>query len=155
MECHITWGICCCSSWLKRAHDVVVVPRKDARDTSEQWFGVVSVESSVVGESSGQQVVRIRQVGEVEYLPQSVSTMQKPGTSFGVKSPGKGKRKKAEEPAPVAVKRRFEFDDESVVLPKGRGVYFENPSFAIALRDEDKTVSSRRSGRSRRAVTVF
>ena len=41
------------------------------------------------------------------------------------------------------------------MLPKGRGVYFDDPSFAIALRDEDKTVSSRRSDRSRRAAAVF
>ena len=49
---------------LKRAYDVVV-RWKDARDTSERWFGVASVESSVVGESSGQQVVRISNVVEV------------------------------------------------------------------------------------------
>ena len=57
---------------LKRAFDIVVVRRKDARDTSERWFGVASVESSVVGESSGQQAVRISnvvEVGQVEYLP--------------------------------------------------------------------------------------
>ena len=71
-----------------------------------------------------------------------------PSKSFAVKSPGKGKQKKSETPAKIAVKRRFEFDDQSVVLPKGRGVYFDDPSFAIALRDDDKTVSSRRSGRS-------
>ena len=58
-------------------------------------------------------------------------------------------------PAKTAIKRRFEFDDESVVLPKGRGVYFDDPNYAIALRDEDKTVSSRRSGRSHRAAPVF
>ena len=81
--------------------------------------------------------------------------MQVPSTSFGVKSPGKGKRKKSETPAKAAIKRRFEFDDESVVLPKGRGVYFDDPNFAIALRDEDKFVSSRRTGRSRRAASVF
>ena len=54
---------------LKRAYDVVVVRRKDAHDTSERWFGVASVDSSVVGESSGQQAVRISnivEVGEVE-----------------------------------------------------------------------------------------
>ena len=88
-------------------------------------------------------------------MPQSVSATQVPTTSFAIKSPGKGKQKKIETPAKTAVKRRFEFDDESLVLPKGRGVYFDDPSFAIALRDEDKTVSSRRSGRSRRAVPVF
>ena len=107
---------------------------------------------------SGQHAVRISnvvEVGQVEYLPQSVSATQLPSTSFAIKSPGKGKQKKSETPAKTAVKRRFEFDDESVVLPKGRGVYFDDPSFAIALRDEDKTVSSRPSGRSRRAATVF
>ena len=57
-------------------------------------------------------------------------------------------------PAKSAIKRRFEFDDESVVLPEGHGVYFDDPHFAIALRDADKTVSSRRSGRSRRAAPV-
>ena len=41
------------------------------------------------------------------------------------------------------------------MLPKGRGVYFDDPSVAIALRADNKTVSSRRSGRSRRAAPVF
>ena len=143
---------------LKRAYDVVVVRRKDARDTSERWFGVASVESSVVGESSGQQAVRISivvEVGQVEYLAQSISNIRVPSTSFGMKIPGKGKQKKSETPAKAAIKRRFDFEDESVVLPKGRGVYFDDPNFAIALRDEDNTVSSRRSGRSRRAAPVF
>ena len=143
---------------LKRANDVILVRRKDARDTSERWFGVASVASSAVGESSDPQGVRISnivEVGQVEYLTQSVSAMQAPSTSSAVKSPGKGKQKKSETPDKVAIKRRFEFGDESVVLPKGRGVYFDDPSFAIALRDEDKTVSSRLSGRSRRAAPVF
>ena len=143
---------------LKRAYDVVAVRRKDARDTSERWFGVGSVGSSAVGECSGQQAVRISnvvEVGQVEYLPQSFSATQVPSTSFAVKNPGKGKQKKSETPAKTAVKRRFEFDDESVVLPKGRGVYFDDPSFAIALQDEDKTVSSRCSACSRRAAPVF
>ena len=143
---------------LRKAYDVVVVRRKEAWDTSEWWFGVASVASSAVGESSGQQAVRISnvvEVGQVEYLPQSVSAIQLPSTSFAVKSPRKGKQKKGETPAKPAIKRRFEFDDESVVLPKGRGVYFDDPSFAIALRDDDKIVSSRRSGRSRRAAPVF
>ena len=42
---------------LKKAYDVVVARQKNARDTSERWFGVASVESSVVRESSGQQGV--------------------------------------------------------------------------------------------------
>ena len=123
---------------LKRAYDVVVVRRKEARDSSERWFGVTSVESCVVGESSGQQVVCISNVGEggqVEYLPQSVSTLQVPSTSSRTKSPGKGKQKKSETPSKIAVKRRFEFDDELVVLQKRRAVYFDDPNFAIALRN--------------------
>ena len=143
---------------LKRAFDVVVVRRKEIRDTSERWFGVTSVASSAVGESSSPQGVRISnvvEVGQVAYLPQSVSATQMPSTSFAVKSPRKGKQKRSETPTKTAIKRRFEFDDESVVLSKGRGVYFDDPNFAIALRDDDKTVSSRRSGRSRRAATIF
>ena len=135
-----------------------MVCRKEARDTSERWFGVASVASSSVGESSGQQAVRISnivEVGQVEYLPQSVSAIQVPSTSFAIKSPGKRKQKKGEMPAKPAVKRRFEFDDESVVLPKTREVYFGDPGFAIALRDDNKTVSSLSSGRSRRAAPVF
>ena len=143
---------------LKRAYDVVVVRRKDARDNSERCFGVASVASSAVGESSVPQVVRISdvvEVGQVEYLPQSVCAIQVPSTSFAVKTPGKGKLKTSETPAKTAIKRRFEFNDESVVLPKGRGVYFDDPIFAIALRDEDRTVSSRRSGRGCRVGPVF
>ena len=91
----------------------------------------------------------------MECLPQSVSATQVPSTCFAVKSPGKGKLTKSETTAKNAVKRRFEFGDESVVLPKGRGVYFDDTNFAIALRDEDNNVSSRRSGRTRRAAPVF
>ena len=143
---------------LQKAYDVVVVRRKEARDTSERWFGVASVASSAVGASSGQQAVRISnvvEVGQVEYLPQSVSATQVPSTSFAIKSPGKGKQKKSETLTKFSFKRRFEFDDDSVVLPKGRGVYFDDPSFAIALRDDNKTVSSRRTGRSCRAAPIL
>ena len=85
---------------LERAYDVVVVRQKDARDTSERWFGVASV-ASVVGESSGQQAVRISnvvEVGQVEYLPQSVSSVPVPSTSFGIKSPGKVNRRRVRRP---------------------------------------------------------
>ena len=37
---------------LKKAYDAVVVRQKNARDTSERWFGVRSVESSEVGKPS-------------------------------------------------------------------------------------------------------
>ena len=62
---------------------------------------------------------------------------------------------KSETAASVAMKRRFEFDDESVVLPNGQGVYFDYPNFPNALRDEVKNASNRQSGRIRQAASVF
>ena len=42
-------------------------------------------------------------------------------------------------PAPAASpKRLFDFDDESIILPKGRGVYFEDPNFECALKSQKK-----------------
>ena len=73
-----------------------------------------------------------------------------------MRSPGKGKHKKNATPASaVPPKQLFEFDDESIVLPKGRGVYFDEPNFEIASNGQDKTVTSGRSGRSRRDAPVF
>ena len=146
---------------LRKAYDVVVVRRKEARDTSERWFGVRSVESYEVGESSGRAGVRISnvvEVGQVEYLSGSILPRDQPysSTTVSPRSPGKGKRKRSVTPAPaVGPKRLFEFDDESVVLPKGRGVYFEDPNFECALKSQEKIAASRRSGRSRRAAPVF
>ena len=146
---------------LKKAYDVVVVRRKEARDTSERWFGVRSVESSEVGEPSCRAGVRISNVvedGQVEYLSGCVPARDQPcsSTTVSSRSPGKGKRKRSMTPAPAAgPKRLFEFDDESIILPKGRGVYFEDPNFECALKKEEKTSASRRSGRSRRAAPVF
>ena len=124
---------------LKRAYDVVVVHRKDARDTSERWFCVASIDSSVVGESSGQQGVRISnivEVGDMEYLPQSVSVAKMPSKSFSGKSPVKEKWRKIETPAPVVVKRRFGFDDESVLLPKRRGCTLMTPILQLPSKNK-------------------
>ena len=146
---------------LKKAYDVVVLRRKEARDTSERWFGVRSVESSEVGEPSCRTGVRISnvvEVGQVRYLSGSVPARVQPCSSSTIspRSPGKGKRKRSATPAPAASpKRLFEFDDESNVLPKGRGVYFEDPNFECALKSQNKTAASRRSGRSRRAASAF
>ena len=85
----------------KGAYDVVEVRRKEARDTSERWFAVASVASSAVGESSSPQGVRISnvvEVGQVEYSPQSVSAIQAPSTSFTVRNPGNGSRRKVGRP---------------------------------------------------------
>ena len=56
---------------LRKAYDAVVVRRKEARDTSERWFGVRSVESSEIGKTSCRAGVRISnvvEVGQVDYL---------------------------------------------------------------------------------------
>ena len=56
-------------------------------------------------------------------------------------------------PAPAASpKRLFEFEDESVILPKGGGVYFKNPNFECALKSQEKAAASSRSGHCRRAA---
>ena len=146
---------------LKKAYDVVVVRRKEARDTSERWFGVHSAESSEVVEPScwaGVRISNVVEVGQVEYLSGSVPAQDQPcsSTTIYTRSPGKGKRKRSATPAPAASpKRLFEFDDESNTLPKGRGVCFEDPNFECALKSQEKTAASRRSGRSRRAAPVF
>ena len=127
---------------LKMAYDVVVVRRKDARDTSEEWLGVTSVESSVVGESSGQQDARISNVVEVEgveclpeCLPESVRAAQVPSKSYCTKHSAHEKRKRSATPVPTATpKRLFEFDDESIVLPKERGVHSDEPNFEVFLK---------------------
>ena len=48
-ESVLTEGYEATSVDLRKAYDAVVVKRKEARDTSERWFGVRSVESSEVG----------------------------------------------------------------------------------------------------------
>ena len=91
-----------------------MVDRKDARGTPERWFGVTSIESSVVGGSADQQGVRISkfvELGAVEYLPESVPAPQIHSMSYSAKIPGKGNRSGSETPPPVVIKRRFEFDD--------------------------------------------
>ena len=146
---------------LKKEYDVVVVRRKEARDTSERWFGVRSVESSEVGEPScrlGVRISNVVEVGQVEYLSGSLPARDQPcsSTTVSPRSPGKGKRKRSVTPAPAAgPKRLFDFDDESIILPKGRGVYFEDPNFECALKSQEQTAASRWSGRSRRAAPIF
>ena len=130
---------------LRKAYDAVVVRRKEARDTSERWFGVRTVESSEVGEPfcrTGVRISDVAEVGQVEYRSESVPARDQPCSNAT--------------PTPAATpKRFFEFDDESTILPKGRGVYFEDPNFECASKSQEKTASSRRSGRSCRAAPVL
>ena len=147
---------------LRKAFDAVVVRRKYAGDTSERWFGVRSVDSSEVGEPSCRTAVRILDVvefGQIEYLSGSVPARDQPcssGSPMSPQSPGKEKRKRSATLASAATpKRLFEFDDETIVLSKGRGVYFDDPNVECALKSQEKTAVSRRSGRSPRAAPVF
>ena len=117
--------------------------------------------SSEVGEPSCRTGVRISdvvEVGQLDYLSESVLARNQPcsSTTISSRSPEKRKRKGSATPAPAATpKRLFEFDDESIIFPKGSGVYFEDPNFEFALKSQGKNGASRRRGRSRRAAHVF
>ena len=50
---------------LRKANDAVVVRQKEARDISDRWFGVRSLESSEVGEPDCRAGVRLSNVVEV------------------------------------------------------------------------------------------
>ena len=112
---------------LKKLCDVAVVRSKYARNTSEKEFGVSSVESSVMGESSGHHGVGISnvvEIGDVEFLPESVPALDRPCSSGRVlkRSPGKRKHRKSATKNPAAAPNCLaEFDDESTALSKGRG----------------------------------
>ena len=133
---------------LRKSYEAVVVGRKYSRDTSERWFGVRSVESSEVGESScltGVRISDVVEVGQVEYLSESVLARDQPcsSTTISPRVPGKRKRKRSATAAPAATpKRLFELDDVSIVLPKGRGVYFEDPNVECALKNQESTAAS-------------
>ena len=129
---------------LRKAYDTVVVRRQNARNTLERWFGVLSVESSEVGEPSCRTGVRISdvvEVGQVEYLSESVLARDQrcSSTTISPRRLGKEKRKRSATPALAATPEPlFEFDDESITLPKRRGVYYENPNFECALKSQEK-----------------
>ena len=67
---------------LKKAYDAVVVRQKDARDTSERWFGVRSMELLEVGELSERsewcRISNVIEVGQVENRSESVSAQSQP-----------------------------------------------------------------------------
>ena len=146
---------------LKKAYEAVVVRRKYARDTSKRSFGVRCVESSEVGEPSCRTGVRISylvEVGQVEHLSASLSAADQPCSSAAVppRNSWRGKCNGSATPTPVAaLNRLFEFDNESFFSPKGRDVYFDDPNFEVASKQQPQTVMSRKSGRSRRVATVF
>ena len=145
---------------LKKAYDVVVVRREHARDTSEGGFRLSTVGSSVVGEplSHGVRIFDVVEVGQAQYLPELVPAPHRPCSSATVPlriTPGKGKRKRRATPAPVAAPRLFFGFDDSIVLPKGTGVFFKDPIFEAALKKQENFEISRKSGRISCAATVL
>ena len=77
-------------------------------------------------------------------------------TTMPPPSRGKRKRKRSVTPTPAATpKWLFEFDDDSTILPKGKGVFFDDPNFECASKSQEKTAVSRRSSCSRRTAPVF
>ena len=120
---------------LKKAFEVVVVRRKVARDTSERWFCVASVESSVIGEYSGQQGVRISnvvEVGELEYVPQSMPALQIPARVMVLKVLQRRNGRSVRRPLQLQ-------SSVDLSLMRSRlccqltGVYFDEPKFRIFL----------------------
>ena len=78
------------------------------------------------------------------------------GATMSLRSPGKGKLIKSATPVSVATPMKlFQLDDESIILPKRRGVYFEDPNVEWALKRQEKSAASRRSSLSCRAAPVF
>ena len=82
------------------------------------------------------------EVGQVEYLSEFILAPDRPcsrSAKMSPQNPGKGQRKRSATPAPAATaKRLFEFDDESVVLPRRRWVYFDDPNFECASKTREK-----------------
>ena len=55
----------------------------------------------------------------------------------------------------VVLKRRFQFYDESVVLPKGGKVYFDDTNFEIVPKSQVKTATFLKNGHSRHTGPDF
>ena len=147
---------------LEREFDAVVARRDDARDTSERWFGVRTVELCEVGEPfclTGVRTSDVVEAGQVEDLSESTHIPDQPfssSTSVPPRSPGKGKRKWSKTLTLAATpKQLFELDDESMVTPKWRGVCFDDSNFECTSKIQEKTAVSRRSSLSYLAAPVF
>ena len=58
-------------------------------------------------------------------------------------------------PVPLLHQKDLNLMTNQLFCQKEDGVYFEDPSFECALKSQEKTAASCRSGRSRRAAPVF
>ena len=129
---------------LKNADDIVVFRQENAHYMSERWIGERSVDSSEVGGPSRWTGVRISgvvEIRQVKHFPEAVPASNRQSSSAAVPpgSPGERKHKRSATSSRVAApKRPFEFDDQSIVLPKGWRVFFEDPNFEVALNRQEK-----------------
>ena len=124
---------------MKKAYAAGAVRCKIARDTLERLFGLQTLGFSDVGELSawiGVRIADVMEVGQVEYLAESVLARDFPGqVPFCLGDPGKGNRKSSVTLDPVP-NRLFEFGDDSIVLLGGRG--FDEPSFKVGLKKQEE-----------------
>ena len=130
--------------------DWVVLRRRSARDTSERWYHGGTPRS----ETPSRPGVRISDVveeGRVEYVPVGPPALGSPGPSK-IRSPS-SKRKRKITRSPVKLPRRFEVSSPPASPPRRSLV--EDLSFASALAAPASRGKSRRSGRNRRAASVF
>ena len=83
---------------------------------------------------------------------------ESPCSSSSVPARGPRKKKRKRKAATVLAASRkllFDFDSESIVLPRGRGVSFDDPNFEIAPKNQETTAGSPRIGRSCCTAPVF
>ena len=117
-----------CSKHMK----LLVQGRKMRKTHQKDGFGVRSVESSEFGVPAcwtGVHKSDALEVVQVCYLSECIPASDQPCSNARVprRSLVKRKPKRSATPDPVAVpKRLFEFDDESIVLPKRRGIYVDD-----------------------------
>ena len=112
---------------LRSVYDDLVVRQKDARETTEVRFGMSSVESLGIGESSSHHGVRFSNVikwnSERESFSLCLCLLRRFPAQVMVQ---RALRKENEGRSlrlcsMLQLKRLFDFDDESVVLPLDRG----------------------------------
>ena len=106
------------------------------------------------GESSSQYGVRLSTVveeGQVDYVPVAAPSRKVASQSRRLTSPGKGKKKVSY--SPVKVSRQFEVSSPS--LSPLKRIVIDDPNFDAALTTESPRGKTRKSGRDRKAASIF
>ena len=138
---------------LKTCFEKALERRRVVKDTSEQWYRLGAVRPSS-GESSSQNGVRISTVveeGQVDYVPVAAPSRKVASQNRRLTSPAKGEKKVSH--SPVKVPRQFEVSSPSVSSRKR--TVTDDPNFAAALTTESPGGKTRKSGRDRKAASIF